>query len=1793
MKKLNKNHVVKQFVLSTLLVVLSACGVGGSEPTPTPEPDAKVTYNVMQSLSAVIIKGGVGADLQIQITNEYASALKAGFTNNQMVKLTGTNVSDYQNNAFLYNQTAADACQTGMELSPGKSCYYRVHFQSDEIKTLNLPFSITTDKNNLSIPVNIRFVDAADADLVTPKLTLSVDGALVYPGAVTSFTLANDTNVALNNVQLMLPKALDGMLEQIKSTTTGNVAPGAEATFSFKVKDDAVLNDKLCTDLSSNVLTKMVSLQAANMHELYPKLNALAQPARLSKDKIAHNEPGALQSVIENLTDQVITIDLSNISLPLGYTLASQNPTMIAANSSATINLITDPSAKTGNIFIPYSTAAGASYQLTQSILIANKMNPNDLVITGSTLFEKAILGEVKSYTLTITNKGIYDYFPSTNINDYPFSYSNGLQLNSSSELLSGNPLKPGQSSQLIVRVSSSAALSSDSVKHSVMLTGGNLEQAKVIPFSVQMYNHNNPLLGNVITPFPSVIKVNHAVYYQAEVLFPATASESAVAMTVTYPNGFIKDQNDNCFGKVQLLRGQSCQVSGSYTPAQLGDLSFSFTFTPQAGNALTLPINSIVYNDDDQNLLVMTVASITLTSGQNVSVLVSNNSAEALNNVEVKLGKDLSPLTSHQNLILMTGIPPQGYYEFNFDLADDPAKIQAIYNELITNPQTGELSITAANAKTVKPPLSVNANTAKVSDLTIDELNKNTAVVRFDNLTNSALTVTGVSLSATGGLYGVTLKTEGCNATANHQLSANASCNVLFDVTPEAKGSGELVINYKDLNNDQHQVSAKVDVNNQLSPAAITVQSSLLAKPNATTAQTVSEVELTNTGVFIWDAQAATLVTNAEPSSSVVLDNQCVLVQPGSRCAVKVILDNTLTTDPTELTINGSNLTAAKTIALTLTEYGVGLSAQKGFDAYTASDVPLTLHYLLKNEGLDSETIQTVSLPEGFTQLSDEKACLTNMTLTKDQSCEIIAKTNGLNVGDYSGVISVTVVDDKANTHTISANLATIVEDNKTGSNLIDIANAATHYIAAGTTTSIDVDYIPFGNELPLSDFNIVGLPSCLTDNMLSGVNIDNSSNTISFTLKNDQATISALQGCKVALDNNDKAVSDAVMVESSIAKVFQPKFKVKLEPDVAVSKLNINQPVNQTIDIVNYSQAVVDVIDIDVSQLPEGVSMLTPVPSAQTPLTLAVGETKQLDLNVSETAVNQNALESNNLTLSYHYKGGEITNIFTKTVTVTVAGIMPTNFNIDNSVVLPYNDQAQVTNVEVINTADLTWYPSILSIDYYIENQSGFIVNMPVKIAPPKDGALNCMASLLGVSPGASCYIGIEREGSDEAVASYTLVIKGVGAASLSKSNNLIGDARVMFATASKAMSYEVIHDTVTESLPYTPMVQTIKVTNTGDVVINNLQANISGNGASAFEIYNPNSSGTDNGKGSATTNYKGNWCDANFCPASCTSLVSNSLAPAGVCYYYVHAKQDAKEGEKVANITVSANGLTNQIFTLYNKKAIYIRDYKSLDNGVSWISYGQNFKQQYFSMAFNGYGQMYIVGNNKKVEVLKHLNAEWQYLPASLTYTARRIVVDSMSNLWVGVMDSNNPCSVGGLVRSPDNGVTWEENIGNFATVPKGLAAAKNGDIYVHLCSKTEESALKKYDIQSGQWSSFGAVVPSLYVSGIALSNEGVPYVVGSSSGELYVYNSQINHWDIVAVPQEIKPSMFSIIFDSEDQLYLGALESTFPSKFVIGVKQSMSVVNWGAILNGPSVYVYSTPLYPIRELIIESN
>ncbi|MFZ9034888.1 MAG: hypothetical protein ACO2ZM_02035 [Francisellaceae bacterium] len=932
---MNIKKTVRLAVCLITTLSLSACGGGGGgESDSNDETSVNVSTETSVTMPEYVATGKTAmASVQLEATNAEQYAFSVSNITSKAVTISSIDMPTFDKKATfaLTNKDAENACwngSNGKTLNAGDSCDFDFSINSNNIEdNLKDNFIVNFSNNtHIEIPFYVSFVDSNDDRLENAPTALDSTLTLLPNGQV-NIEIENNSNDRLNNLALTIPDALKDYVSALNDQIP-YLDKGQSATLGFTLSGNYYAkmeadHSAILDDLKNNLTSKTLYIQAANSKKFIPELNVYSSPISINDNDetlISFDDPLQTMSLsLDNTTSTSLTIE--SITKPDGVSLNIKEGQTIAKNSQALLEISLASTATSGDIVIVSRDANNNKFTNTIPLNVDNSIDPDLINISTNQL---SALSDVDlKNVITLTNDAKFAFKPSTVTSDYAISTFEGepdLTVDQNSSCLSGNPVLPGDSCELIIDTPAQSTENS----RTLTITSPQLQSPKTQALNLF---YTDIAMTN-LTSIPQYLVKSDIPFIQKSQFF------SHQAMNNTYQTDFLNGNtlfnldtspSDACQNNAILEAGNSCTAYSTYTPDQLGTVNteLTFNFINQSGGDnyyFEIPVTFDVVDANSELLESPKLLSdIELAPGITTSVSFENISNSAMNNVQLKLADWLKSIVKPEDLetLQINQVSPGNSHTFTFTLLNTPEATDTYlshYDELINNETTGVLTIDSASSKTLAPKLTVSASPFQFDDNTINSAP--TAELSLKNLTNHGFMITSVSSNNPTVSYDNNKQELPLSLASDETISLPFT--IAANTVPTADDS--ITIAYQDELNNEFETNLPVSIDNQINSNDLDIPVSYIVIPeDQSDTQTV---DIVNNGDFDW--QPSTVVSDyvdtANLPSGVTVNSDastCLsgeAVAPGLYCTVDFDVLNSANNASFDLKLKSASNATGKT---------------------------------------------------------------------------------------------------------------------------------------------------------------------------------------------------------------------------------------------------------------------------------------------------------------------------------------------------------------------------------------------------------------------------------------------------------------------------------------------------------------------------------------------------------------------------------------------------------------------------------------------------------------------------------------------------------------------------------------------------------------------------------------------------------------------------------------------------------------------------------------------------------------
>ncbi|GGG06176.1 MULTISPECIES: hypothetical protein [Cysteiniphilum] len=1385
-----------------IAVVLSGCGGGGgssssSNDTPVTavlaasnsnnyscqaaeNGDSSCSDSVTIANNAGNTITGVGTSVSSSaiIQQAYFDALPEGCS---AIFNTDTTNSCLQSDGSYKALATGEQCQLAFSVS----CHSPVHLDTH----LTIKYQHSNTDFSLSAPVSQTF-------LASDNFTYSVEQTPleIILGADSSIVLTNKSDQTLRHLKLVLPAALSGV-----STDThlhiDALAPGQSATLAFHLPDDVtketitnalnqfyVVADNLKRTMIQNIdINSGLEIESAPTAELNSTQTLYPVTLKNNTNQDYNHVSIALLDSQGHVIQQGISVDQSQLS--------------VLANSTKTlyIKLDSNVAERVVKVRVDYQTHSG-----NQTKALDCQLDIDALIKAQSLSVNSHVLSYVDhlAKTLTITNNGEFDWYPSTNASDYEVA-DEGIAVSASStgqSCLSGEVVKPGSSCTLNVSYTKDIAQNvPDSAAINIPL-GANATQDGVKTVSLSLIDQKVSLSPEYqLIPYVLNTTDGQAIY---RLLLSNDDQDTMTNIKVHLPQGY-KSVNDPlaganaCQDGMSLARGASCVLSvGLVNPADLGALaqgkiSIDADINAQAHQNIAqldlAALNVIAAASNNASAVLSSVSLSEATSSsmnnERIQIALKNNSDQDIVNLALHLPQDLRDLlTSESQSSLMIPVLKQGQsyiftLSFNSSVAAE-SYIDAHYDALLTNQVTHDLSLTAANMLAFYPSFAVTKYTLEADNQTLTATDSQS--ISLHNPTTSPVVVTALTLGH--GITGVIFDPE---LHLPLTINANSTVHIPLEVSSSAEGSATYQVDYS-LNNQNKSLQKQISVANQITSNDLNIVPNFLSqmqKPLTEGNTLQKTLTITNNGQFDWHASDDSVdykiidLANNELAQGVTLapaQSSCLSagsIAPGQSCTLVLDLSHTAP-DQIALEIAAkNNLADAKNVIYTTTttnNYSFDpvdarfVPSKVKSSIVGADENPVYVSYQLTNHATHAITLDSIpsfSL-EGLSTISlaneaEISSCVDGMTLQSGEHCTIRQKlmfnSEGALTEAVNGFINVHATVDGQNIQLLHQALTV------GGDSGVDYISPQ---LSDLTLTAGKINTLEITNPSQYESLSGVRLhiPQILTgdsDSLVINTLAPSQSYQFSFTPAMDQSVSDWLNANKDSLLDNTQ--SCLIYATASNGNKVCPSVDVKAPFDLADSSIDVESPGDHfyQFEYSGSSQTQLESISL-IAGDSVGLSLVSD--DTTYPLTLHYGDSKGITLHADpESYVVNGGIQPK---LEVSLSGG-----IKYDIPITIADNEAHLIKSNAYLLAPNPGATTEVNITIENEGGFNWQiPSeaALTSGISVYNQAGQLINSGFAIT---GSTINSCSALSSLAAGESCNLTVQ---ANDTVAAGDYILK-----------------------------------------------------------------------------------------------------------------------------------------------------------------------------------------------------------------------------------------------------------------------------------------------------------------------------------------------------------------------------------------------------------------------------------------------
>lgn len=765
--------------------------------------------------------------------------------------------------------TSADSC-TGATVLPGAGCSVTVTF-APAFASAGFAGSLTfTDDGSPSGQQSVSLAGQG----VDPQLTYAPDQVnfgsqrTTTRSAAKAVTLTNSGSTSWTPQNLQLEGTSYGAFAVDASGCTQALAPGASCQVLLTFTPSGTGAFSALLDLVNPVTGSInkVPVSGTGVAPVVPATSGLF----FGNQRIGatFSTPGLI--LINAGTD---TLHVSSVSISgtnaAAFTIGATNcaGAAIAPNGSCTVPINFTP-ANTGPLSAMLNVVDDAWNGPSQFPLSGTGVQSHTTFAPSSVSFPNTVTGQTASQAMTVLSDGT----ASLNVSSITLTGSGAAAYAISSETCSGQQWPASISCSFRVTFAPQAT---GSYAASVLVT----DDAAGSPQSISLTGTDQPADA---TASPGSLAFGAVRPGKAASAQTVTLTNDGTAVVHVTSSALSGDPSfsiaaDNCSGAA-LSAGTACTVQVGFTPASVGSLTGSLTFTDDATNA---PQVVALSGSGIQPAVTLSTSSLAFgsqvigTTSPSQPVTVTNSGTDTLN---IGAATVAPPFAIVSDGCSNTAVAVGSTCTIQVDLAPTA-----------TGPFTGTLSIpddapgsphsVALSGTGINPHV-----TASPSSIAFGNVRAGQTASQTATLTNDGTTTIHIGQTA---LFGESIFSLSADTCSNTTLAVGATCTVQVNFAP-VSGAGANQLATLTFNDDAANSPQTVAVTGTVVQPAVSLSASSLAFGNQLVGTTSASqsVVVTNSGT---DTLNIGTVSAGAPFNIVVDGCSNTAVAPGSTCTIQV----------------------------------------------------------------------------------------------------------------------------------------------------------------------------------------------------------------------------------------------------------------------------------------------------------------------------------------------------------------------------------------------------------------------------------------------------------------------------------------------------------------------------------------------------------------------------------------------------------------------------------------------------------------------------------------------------------------------------------------------------------------------------------------------------------------------------------------------------------------------------------------------------------------------------------------
>ncbi|MFZ9035671.1 MAG: hypothetical protein ACO2ZM_06095 [Francisellaceae bacterium] len=664
-------------------------------------------------------------------------------------------------------------------------------------------------------PINIEVMEPTDTSLLSLELSEAVS---LSPGSVTSVKIKNNSPNYVNNLKLIVAPWLATISTLPENLTVTALKPGQSHVFSFSVNSDQAAIESIQANYDALEKNKtdgnVLSVKSANFKALNPDI-AFYNNA-LTFDNTIINTTTNPSILVKNNEAQLIQLDRvelysdSGEEALQGVSYMSKGVLEIAANGEIHLPLTVNSHASgQGWLKINYRSQGGLMHVIQQKISVDNSITGADLSITPLMFFIPDHSDDFVSVTLT--NRGEFDWSSSSDQNDYIDTLPEGVSLNlAQSTCTDGIAVTPNDSCVLSFNLLPESA---DSIINMDVQAKNNLKTSTQAPIEIK----DDKVALSFVRDVPKAMVAGETA--TLELAF-YNNNDSAVAVDSISNTTELVLNSSTCKIGGMLDANSQCRLIYDLKPSQQsGSFSDTITVNTTVNNqarAISVPITTEIKDSivADVNIVEQ---NISLRAGHSSTITVINNDNDAKNNFRFVVDDELQSFILNKEALKIASLA-SGRTTITVEMEASAAADKWLRDHVVdleNNSSTHLIGYQAANLSVVYPAIFTSQPLLSTSGISITspgvekisiDMGEASATLKSVDVSNLP---TGVSLDSTNS------PKIGDVITGKQDFMLNVASNA-YNINTADQGIGISLIDDKGAAYDQQVAAvniARVDI--------------------------------------------------------------------------------------------------------------------------------------------------------------------------------------------------------------------------------------------------------------------------------------------------------------------------------------------------------------------------------------------------------------------------------------------------------------------------------------------------------------------------------------------------------------------------------------------------------------------------------------------------------------------------------------------------------------------------------------------------------------------------------------------------------------------------------------------------------------------------------------------------------------------------------------------------------------------------------------------------------------------